>query len=158
MAALRSTSGLRSVKNLLGLPAACEQFVNLHHGDAFIPFDLNKRSAGFFDALEFGNTEEMPNGVFDVGRINRLVQFELFAAFLEPASIITGDAALPVIGRLARDELEKFVEVLKRAGHVAGFEAFAAAQVVELRAARFQLQSLIEVGDGPGVIRLGRIY
>ena len=66
----------------------------------------------------------MPGGVLDIVGSHGLVEFELAPAGAVAFCIITGDPALPVVGRLVRDEFEILVEVRHRILHPSQLEEF----------------------------------
>src|SRR5437868_5469209 len=85
------------LENVLRRGISRKQRVNLHHRNARIALDRNERRARFFNAVAARDAKEMPHGIFDVARVDGLVQFELLSAIGETAGIVTGDAALPVL-------------------------------------------------------------
>lgn len=89
---------------------AGEEIVDLFHGDAGVAFDWDEGFAGGFDAVEAGNAEEVPGGVFDVVGVGGLMDFELVAAVLEAFGIVEGEAALPELGFGLGDGFDDFVE------------------------------------------------
>ena len=105
--------------------------MDLHHRHAPIPTGWNVLLSGGLDTFGFGETEKMPDRIFDIIRVHFLMSLELTAALLKPAGVVIGDASLPMIGIFLGKDLEKPVKICDGRLDPAQLELFPSTPLIE---------------------------
>ena len=134
-----------------------EEGVDFHHRQARVCLDLDQTIAGLLQAGGAGDAKKMPDGVFDVVAVDRLVKLELLAPFFVSAGVVTGDAPLPEIRRLLGLQFKHLVEVGDRFPEMGELELLDAAELVDFRGAGLQGKRLVKVRDRLGVFAAERV-
>ena len=99
---------------------ACKEVVHLAHRHAGIASDGDQGLARGFHALETSDAEEVPRGVFDVGRVHGLVDLELLAPVLETLGVVKRQPTLPELRFGLGDKFDDLIE----GGHGVGDAGF----------------------------------
>ena len=75
----------------------------------------------------------MPDRVFDIIRVDGLVELELLDTFLVLVGVVVGNASLPVMRLLVRVELNKSIEIGNRLFELSKFKIRDATRLVGTR-------------------------
>ncbi len=132
----RFQNSRRSGQRLGGLfrtSGAREKLPNLNHRYSRIESNGYERISRCLDTFCLGLAKEVPDRIFDIVRIDRLVELKLLDAFFVFLGVIVGDAPLPVMRLLIRIELNNSIEIGNRLLELAKFKIRHAARLVGAR-------------------------
>src|SRR5437867_160744 len=145
-------AGFGGLEDIFRPGFAGEEGVDLGHRHAGIAGDGDEGSPGVIQAGKTRGTEEMPDRVFDVVGVDRLVKFELLLAVGKTLRVIADDAALPEMRRRRLFEPDGGIEVCNGIVEFAKPEAAPSAVLVEDRSSGIEGEDSVEVREGLGVL------
>jgi hypothetical protein len=112
------TGFFSSSQHVFGCDCAGKQLLYLRHGNSRVARDRYQTLARLSDRTPgpTNGAQKMPSRIFDILRVDGLVQLELARALFVFTGVVAGNAALPMLGRPIRLKLDLSIEIGDRVG------------------------------------------